>query len=154
MKQINRFLSLFLAVIVLFSFVSCSLTDNIKNKITDGDSKNAFSYAVNNGNVELFKELCEKYPDFDLDSISSSNTLLMNLLYTANCPRNIALQMADIALENGADISMLTSDGSSYIYNSVTDYEAVGVDNLQYLSGKGVDLKSVDNEILGNLLEC
>lgn len=154
MKQINRFLSLFLAVIVLFSFVSCSLTDNIKNKITDGNPKSVFHCAVNNGNVELFEELCEKYPDFDVDSISSSNTLLMNLLYTANCPRNIAFQMADIALENGADISMLTSDGSSYIYNSVTDYEAVGVENLQYLNSKGVDLKNVDDEILGNLLEC
>ena len=62
--------------------------------------------------------------------------------------------MADIALDNGADLSMSTSNGSSYIYNSVTDYEAVGVDNLQYLSSKGVDLRSVDDDILGNLLEC
>lgn len=146
--------SLFLSGIILFSLVSCSLKDKVKEKITGSDIKNAFSYAINYGNLELFKELCEKYPDFDLDSISSSNTLLMNLLYTANCPRNIAFQMADIALENGVDLSMSTPDGSSYIYNSVTDYEAVGVDNLQYLSGKGVDLKSVDDEILGNLLEC
>lgn len=154
MKNTKRLVSLFLSGIIIFSLVSCGLTDNIKNKMIDSDSKNAFSYAVNNGNLELFKELCEKYPDFDLDSISSSNTLLMNLLYTANCPRNIAYQMADIALENGADLYMSTPNGSSYIYNSVTDYEAVGVDNLQYLSSKGVDLRSVDDDILGNLLEC
>ena len=154
MKNTKRLVSLFLSGIIIFSLVSCGLTDNIKNKMIDSDSKNTFSYAVNNGNLELFKELCEKYPDFDLDSISSSNTLLMNLLYTANCPRNIAYQMADIALDNGADLSMSTSNGSSYIYNSVTDYEAVGVDNLQYLSSKGVDLRSVDDDILGNLLEC
>lgn len=154
MKQIKRVTSLIISGVVLFSLVSCSLTDKIKKKIRGSDPKNAFSYAINYGNIELFKELCERYPNFDLDSISSSDSLLMNLLYTSNYPRNIALQMADVALENNADLNMTTNSGSSYIYNSVTDYESIGVDNLKYLSSKGVDLKSIDDEILGNLLEC
>ena len=61
MKNTKRLVSLFLSGIIIFSLVSCGLTDNIKNKMIDSDSKNTFSYAVNNGNLELFKELCEKY---------------------------------------------------------------------------------------------
>lgn len=58
MKNTKRLVSLFLSGIIIFSLVSCGLTDNIKNKMIDSDSKNTFSYAVNNGNLELFKELC------------------------------------------------------------------------------------------------
>ena len=51
MKNTKRLVSLFLSGIIIFSIVSCGLTDNIKNKMIDSDSKNTFSYAVNNGNL-------------------------------------------------------------------------------------------------------
>ena len=154
MKRSKRIISLLLSGVFIFSFVSCGLTDKVEEMLADNDIKDVFSTAINSGNVELFKELCESHPDFDLNSISSSNNILMNLLYTANCPRSVALQMADLALEHGVDVSSISSDDQPYIYNSVSDYVAIGVDNLKYLSDKGIDLKSVDNEILGNLLEC
>ena len=154
MKRSKKIISLLLSGVFIFSLVSCGLKDKVKEKIAENDIKEVFSHAINSGNVELFKELCESHPDFDLNSISSSNNILMNLLYTANCPRSVALQMADLALEHGVDVSLISSDDQPYIYNSVSDYVAIGVDNLKYLSDKGIDLKSVDNEILGNLLEC
>ena len=46
MKNTKRLVSLFLSGIIIFSLVSCGLTDNIKNKMIDSDSKNTFSYAV------------------------------------------------------------------------------------------------------------
>ena len=84
MKRSKKIISLLLSVVFIFSLVSCGLKDKVKEKLAENDIKEVFSHAINSGNVELFKELCESHPDFDLNSISSSNNILMNLLYTGN----------------------------------------------------------------------
>lgn len=142
MKNIKRMVSLFLSGIILFSLVSCSLKDKVKEISGFSDASKIFQIALENKNVELLNEVIKEYPDYDINKCEQGSSLakaLFNNGGRATDYENITFSRA--MLDAGADPNVKSTNGD-YLLITTCDNDFYWATELLVEYGADLEVKN------------
>ena len=134
--------SLFLSGIILFSLVSCSLKDKVKEISGFSDASKIFQIALENKNVELLNEVIKEYPDYDINKCEQGSSLakaLFNNGGRATDYENITFSRA--MLDAGADPNVKSTNGD-YLLITTCDNDFYWATELLVEYGADLEVKN------------